>query len=132
MSEIDSLLKRVVQLDELISHHEHHVQQLNYVIVEVRDELVALQIKCANQPRRLETLSDSQARGEGEALADQTPPHYSHNLATYLPVNRNMALGDGHSNDSSFPVTGCSTLKPQAWSAIRFLFHSSCRDAPPP
>jgi uncharacterized coiled-coil protein SlyX len=76
MSEIDSLLKRVVQLEELISHHEHHVQQLNDVIVEVRDELDALQIKCANQQSRLETLSDSQARGEGEDLADQRPPHY--------------------------------------------------------
>ena len=76
MSEIDSLLKRVVQLEELISHHEHHVQQLNDVIVEVRDELDALQIKCANQQLRLDTLSDSQARREGEDLADQRPPHY--------------------------------------------------------
>lgn len=76
MSEIDSLLKRVVQLEELFSHHQHHVQQLNDVIVNMRDELDALQIKCANQQSRLENLSDSQARAEGEDLADQKPPHY--------------------------------------------------------
>ncbi len=76
MSEIDTLRQRVVQLEELFSHHQHHVQQLNEVIVEVRDELDALKIKCANQQSRLESLADSRALAEGEDLADQKPPHY--------------------------------------------------------
>ena len=76
MSDIDALLQRVVQLEELFSHHQHHVQQLNEVIVRVRDELDALQIKYANQQSRLEALQESQTLADREDLADQKPPHY--------------------------------------------------------
>ena len=76
MSDIEALLQRVVQLEELFSHHQHHVQQLNEVIVQVRDELDALQIKYANQQSRLESLQESQALAEREDPTDQKPPHY--------------------------------------------------------
>ncbi|HJN09840.1 MAG TPA: SlyX family protein [Pirellulaceae bacterium] len=76
MSDVDALLRRVVQLEELFSHHQHHVQQLNEVIVQLRGDLDALQIKYANQQSRLESLQERQAVAESEDLADQKPPHY--------------------------------------------------------
>ena len=76
MSDIDALRQRVVQLEELFSHHQHHVQQLNEVIVELRREMDVLQIKTANQQSRLEAIQDSQAHSASEDLADQKPPHY--------------------------------------------------------
>ena len=76
MPDNDTLLKRVVQLEELFSHHQHHVQQLNEVIVQMRDELDALKAKCAKQQSRLDSLSESRAFAEDEDLADQKPPHY--------------------------------------------------------
>jgi uncharacterized coiled-coil protein SlyX len=76
MPNIDTLQNRVVQLEELFSHHQHHVQQLNEVIVKVRDELDALKAKCAIQQSRLDSLSDSRSFAEDEDPADQKPPHY--------------------------------------------------------
>ncbi len=76
MSDVDALVNRVVQLEELFSHHQHHVQQLNEVIVQLRGELDSLQIKYANQQSRLESLQESQALAETVDLADEKPPHY--------------------------------------------------------
>jgi len=76
MPDLDALLHRVVQLEELFSHHQHHVQQLNEVIIRMRGELDLLRIKSANQESRLEALRESQAFAESEDLADQKPPHY--------------------------------------------------------
>jgi len=76
MSDNDALLRRVIQLEELFSHHQHHVQQLNDVIVALRAEIDALQNKFANQQRRLETLQETQMLGESTDLADEKPPHY--------------------------------------------------------
>lgn len=74
MSDLERLQHRVVQLEELFSHHQHHVQQLNDVIVQLRGELDVLQVKSANQQKALETIRASQSVEED--LADQKPPHY--------------------------------------------------------
>ena len=76
MPEVDALRHRVLQLEELFSHHQHHVQQLNEVIVEVRRELDALHVKYAIQQRRLDTIQESQLPADGVDLADEKPPHY--------------------------------------------------------
>ena len=76
MSDDDALLRRVIQLEELFSHHQHEVQQLNDVIIQVRGELEALQAKYAIQQSILETLQESQSVLGSEDLADQKPPHY--------------------------------------------------------
>ena len=76
MSDFEALQQRVVQLEELFSHHQHDVQQLNEVILQLRSELDALQIKYANQQTRLEAIQESQAQAASDDLADQKPPHY--------------------------------------------------------
>lgn len=76
MSDLDALLRRVVQLEELFSHHQHHVQQLNDVIIQLRGELDVLQRQHANQQSRLEAIQETQAFAESEDLADHKPPHY--------------------------------------------------------
>lgn len=76
MSDVEALLQRVVQLEELFSHHQHHVQQLNEVIIQLRGELDVLQIRYAKQQDRLAAMQESQTIAESEDLADQKPPHY--------------------------------------------------------
>lgn len=76
MPDLDALLRRVVQLEELFSHHQHHVQQLNDVIIQLRGELDVLHVKYVNQQNRLEAILESQADAPSEDLADQKPPHY--------------------------------------------------------
>ena len=76
MSDIDTFLKRVIQLEELFSHQQHHVQQLNDVIIQLRGELDSLQTKYTQQQSRLEAIQESQAAAEREDLADEKPPHY--------------------------------------------------------
>ncbi len=76
MPDVEGLAQRVVQLEELFSHHQHHVQQLNDVIVQMRGELDAMQIKLDRQENRLAALQESQPPAEGIDLADEKPPHY--------------------------------------------------------
>ena len=76
MPDVDALQQRLIQLEELFSHHQHHVQQLNEVIVQLRDELDVLQTKYAHQQSRIESLQETQASSTSETLADEKPPHY--------------------------------------------------------
>ncbi|MCA9122784.1 MAG: SlyX family protein [Planctomycetaceae bacterium] len=73
-SDTDSLRLRVVQLEELFSHQEHLVHQLNEAVVDLRRELAVVDAKCREQEGRLRSLSESQ-----EAFRDpldEKPPHY--------------------------------------------------------
>ncbi len=76
MSQVAALQQRVVQLEELFSHHEHHVQQLNGVILELRDELDALRRTYQRQQQQLESLRDQQTSALPREPGEEKPPHY--------------------------------------------------------
>lgn len=74
MPEESSLQDRVVRLEELFSHHQHTVQQLNDVILRLRDEVESLTRRVDGHESRLQLLSEKQAALEEQP--DEKPPHY--------------------------------------------------------
>jgi uncharacterized coiled-coil protein SlyX len=69
------LLDRIVHLEEVFAHHDQLVQQLNQVVVELREEVDGLSRKCQEQLGRIECLVQNQAT-EPRSLEDDKPPHY--------------------------------------------------------
>jgi uncharacterized coiled-coil protein SlyX len=74
MSETEPLLRRIVQLEELFSHHEHLVHQLNDAVVQVRKELAIVEAKCREQEGRIRSISEHQETIRDPL--DEKPPHY--------------------------------------------------------
>ncbi|MBC8356102.1 MAG: SlyX family protein [Planctomycetes bacterium] len=74
MSETEPLERRIVQLEELVSHQEHTVQQLNEAVVQLRKELDHVEAKCNEQEGRIRSLSEN-PMGQRDPL-DEKPPHY--------------------------------------------------------
>ncbi|MCA9144837.1 MAG: SlyX family protein [Planctomycetaceae bacterium] len=74
MSETESLQRRIVQLEELFSHHEHHVHQLNDAVVQLRRELAVVEAKCREQEGRIRSLSEHHEAASDPL--DEKPPHY--------------------------------------------------------
>ena len=74
MSETEPLLRRIVQLEELFSHHEHLVHQLNDAVVQLRKELAILEAKCREQEGRIRSISEHQETARDPL--EEKPPHY--------------------------------------------------------
>ena len=74
MSETEPLLRRIVQLEELFSHHEHLVHQLNDAVVQLRKELAAVEAKCREQEGRIRSISEHQETARDPL--EEKPPHY--------------------------------------------------------
>ncbi len=74
MSETEPLLRRIVQLEELFSHHEHLVHQLNDAVVQLRKDLASVESKCREQASQLRSLSDHQETARDPR--EEKPPHY--------------------------------------------------------
>ena len=73
MSEQRSLQDRVMQLELLLSHQEHLLQQLNDVVVQLRAEQDNLKAKFRERMQRLESIIERQAAAPDP---DEKPPHY--------------------------------------------------------
>ena len=73
MSVQNALEKRLIQLEELLSHHEHNYQQLNEVVLGMREEVDALRASFTERLKRLESLVDDPASFQ---RPDERPPHY--------------------------------------------------------
>ena len=73
MSEPRSLQDRVLQLELLVSHQEHLLQQLNEVVVQLRADTDDLRIRIRDRLQRLESLIERQAATPDP---DERPPHY--------------------------------------------------------
>ena len=69
----ETLVARVVQLEELVSHQEHLLHQLNTVVSELRTECEGLKDRLGERCDRLESLIENQSEGD---LPDEKPPHY--------------------------------------------------------
>ena len=69
----ETLVARVIQLEELVSHQEHLLQQLNNVVSELRSECDDLKDMLGERCDRLESLIENQSEGD---LPDEKPPHY--------------------------------------------------------
>ena len=73
MTEGEALRQRVVQLEELFSHHEQLVQQLNETLVALRADHDRLQAMCVEQGQRLAAMGEPQSTPMGP---EEKPPHY--------------------------------------------------------
>ena len=67
------LEQRLQKLEEVATHQEHLLQQLNDVVVQLRGEHELLQARFHRQLSRLETLIESQA---SPLDPNERPPHY--------------------------------------------------------
>lgn len=68
-----SLSDRVLQLEELLSHHEHRLQQLNEVVVDLLADHDSAKAKFQVRLDRLVSLVQTAS----EPLdPDEKPPHY--------------------------------------------------------
>jgi uncharacterized coiled-coil protein SlyX len=72
MSDSVGLERRVRQLEELVSHQQHLLEQLNQVIVDLRGDLEGLNRQFIY---RLLDLQSQLGRREAED-PDEKPPHY--------------------------------------------------------
>ena len=68
-----SLEQRLTQLEELFSHQQHLVQQLDQVTVQLRADLVALDKRVADQQTQLEWLTQNNSPIDDR---EEKPPHY--------------------------------------------------------
>ncbi|MCA9245632.1 MAG: SlyX family protein [Planctomycetales bacterium] len=74
MSKEHQLEQRVIQLEELLMHQEHVVQQLNSVVFQMRGEIGRLEAKLEEQVSRIQWKLDSNS--EVRDPLDEKPPHY--------------------------------------------------------
>ena len=74
MSETEPLQRRILQLEELFSHQEHLVHQLNEAVIELRNELARVEAKCNEQEGRIRSLAEQQVTARNPI--DEKPPHY--------------------------------------------------------
>jgi uncharacterized coiled-coil protein SlyX len=68
-----SLEQRVTQLEELFTYHQHLVQQLNEVAVELRADLETLSKRVATQQKQIEWLTQNNSPVDDR---EEKPPHY--------------------------------------------------------
>jgi len=68
-----SLNDRVIQLEELVSHQDHLLQQLNRVIVQLQAEHNELRSAMQRHVDRLESRIESQT---DRMDPNEKPPHY--------------------------------------------------------
>ncbi|MEZ4649615.1 MAG: SlyX family protein [Candidatus Eisenbacteria bacterium] len=74
MSTKDDLETRVTQLEEISSHQEQLLRELDRAVYEMRTELDRLEKLSRRQQDRIESLS--RAAAGDEAPVDDPPPHY--------------------------------------------------------
>lgn len=73
MSQPVSLEDRVVQLEELFSHQQHFVEQLNQVTQDLRADVETLQAQVGALTKQLKILSQEQSPVDDRP---EKPPHY--------------------------------------------------------
>ena len=69
-----AIVQRVTKLEELISHQQHLIEQLNEVVLGLRLEFSSMQRKFDEQQARLKTLTAQASFIEDDP--DERPPHY--------------------------------------------------------
>ncbi len=74
MSDVERLQKRIVQLEEVISHQENTVQKLNESVIDLRTELDRLETRFTQQEGRIRSLAEHH-EASSDPL-DEKPPHY--------------------------------------------------------
>ena len=73
MPELSSLQDQVIQLEELVTHQEHLIQQLNEVLLQVRADCDRMKTSFQEKIDRLESLVEHQM---SDYDPDEKPPHY--------------------------------------------------------
>ena len=73
MTEEQRLRERVIQIEELLSHQEHVIQQLNEVVLKLRTDYESLSAKLQDRMGRLEGQVDNLSSPYDP---NEKPPHY--------------------------------------------------------
>lgn len=66
---------RQTQLEELLAHQQHLIDELNGVVTEQRLEMDSLQRRLKSLESKLQTVAERVEAG-GEDLPHEKPPHY--------------------------------------------------------
>ena len=70
----ERLAARVTELEELFTHFERIVQDLNEVLLQVQNRLDTLESRLENLSKIVESRGESVA--EDASIHDERPPHY--------------------------------------------------------
>lgn len=74
MSDVEQLQNRLIHLEEIFSHQENIVQQLNDSVIQLRTELARLETRFNDQEGRIRSLAEHQETVRDPL--DEKPPHY--------------------------------------------------------
>ena len=69
----DELQKRIVHLEEIYTHQQQYINQLNDALVEFRREFDQLKRTVELQRSQIEWLTENQSQ---DGPANEKPPHY--------------------------------------------------------
>ena len=69
----EDLAKRITRLEELFAHHQHLVQQLNEVTVQLRADLAVLDKRAMAQQKQVDWLTQNSSQVDDR---EEKPPHY--------------------------------------------------------
>ena len=71
---MDELAARVTELEELFTHQQQTVKDLNLVVTEQYRKIDLLESRLRGMAEKMSTLSEPEA--ERRTLEDDKPPHY--------------------------------------------------------
>ena len=69
----DDLKTSMVRLEELYSHQQHYINQLNDALIAVRKEMEQLKRTVSQQKSQIDWLTENQ---DAIGPANEKPPHY--------------------------------------------------------
>ena len=69
-----SIERRVIQLEELVTHQDQLIHELNETIVQLRADQHQLANECSELRRQLDWLTERSSKDD--VPADEKPPHY--------------------------------------------------------
>lgn len=73
-SDVKALQTRVIELEELLTHHQHTVSQLDEIVAEQAKRIDDLQKRYGQLDGKLDGLQDQLV--EQRDVEDEKPPHY--------------------------------------------------------
>ncbi|MDP1563141.1 MAG: SlyX family protein [Pirellulaceae bacterium] len=74
-SDTANLSRRLLQLEETICHDQRLIEELNQIVIGVRQEMERLQLRLLAAERNWGML-DQRVRSHEDNLPDEKPPHY--------------------------------------------------------
>lgn len=74
-SDTTNLSRRLLQLEETICHDQRLIEELNQIVIGLRQEMERIQLRLLAAEQNWGML-DQRVRSHEENLPDEKPPHY--------------------------------------------------------